>query len=362
MHIDKLANAAAKKGASDIHVKVGEPPVFRIHGEMHRLDCAPMSSEKMSSLLKQFIIESALARLNEVGFVDGSFKLEIDGEKRSFRYNAFSEQDGRSVSIRLIPAFAPSPEELGIPKALLTLTEQQSGMILITGSTGSGKSTTLASLLDHVIQRKSCKISTVENPIEFPLRKGLAFVTRTEVPVNVRNYADSIYAMLRQDPDKIMVGEMRNCEELEAGIFASETGHMLFSTLHTRTVSDTITRIIDSFDSIEQNRIRGALASSVSGIFCQKLLKRKDGSGRVMAYEFMSTTPGIRNLIREGKDHQLVSTIQTSGEKYGMRLMDDSIFKLWSEDIVSVEEALEKAINQNELAKRIAEEKRNRDS
>ena len=359
MDIEKIVSAAINKNASDIHVQVGESLVFRIHGELHRLDTKVISHDDVKSFLKGFVNNDSLVNeLAESGQVDLGIQLQIGGELRSFRVNAFKEAKGLAVAIRVIPNVLQTPEEIGLPRVVTDLVRRPQGLVLVTGPTGSGKSTTLASLLNWVNLNESKRIITVESPMEFPFRNEKSFFVRREVPVQVRSCASALHGMLRQDPDIIMVGELRRDEEFEIAMLAAETGHLVLSTVHTRSAKDTVNRIIDEFDGPQQSRVRAALASSLLGIVSQRLVPKVGGDGRVMACEVLVNNPAVGNIIRDGKFERLNTTIQT-GKGTGMQLFDDHLFQLICEGTVLFNDALSVARAPEELAMRIA--KRNRD-
>jgi len=360
MDIEKVVSAAIAQRASDIHVQVGEPLVFRIHGRLERVDGPVFDSESVVTFLRGFVNNDNLVnQLSEVGQVDLGIQLAVAGDVRSFRVNAFKESKGLAVSIRVIPNEIPTPEEIGLPHVMTKLIKRPQGLLLVTGPTGSGKSTTLASMLNWINQNSSKRIITVERPIEFPFVNDQSFFVRREVPIQVRSCASALHGMLRQDPDIIMVGELRREEEFEVAMLAAETGHLVLSTVHTRSAKDTVNRIVDEFDGPQQSRVRAALASSLLGVISQRLIKTADESGRVMACEVMVNNPAIANIIREGRFEQLDSNIQT-GRGQGMQFFDDDLFRLLCIGKISYAEALAAARNPDELAMRIA--KRNRDS
>ena len=359
MDIDKVVSAAISQQASDIHVQVGEPLVFRIHGHLQRVEGPVFDSESVVAFLRGFVNNDNLVnQLNEVGQVDLGIQLNISGEPRSFRVNAFKEAKGLAVSIRVIPNEIPTPEEIGLPPVMTQLIKRPQGLLLVTGPTGSGKSTTLACLLNWINHNYSKRIITVERPIEFPFVNDQSFFVRREVPIQVRSCASALHGMLRQDPDIIMVGELRRAEEFEVAMLAAETGHLVLSTVHTRSAKDTVNRIVDEFDGPQQSRIRAALASSLLGVISQRLLRTPDESSRVMACEVLVNNPAVANIIREGRFEQLDSRIQT-GKGQGMQFFDDHLFQLLCSGQVNYAEALAVARDPDELARRIAQ--RNRD-
>lgn len=267
--------------------------------------------------------------------------------------NAFKEAQGLAVSIRVIPNEIPTPQDIGLPAVATQMVKRPQGLLLVTGPTGSGKSTTLASLLNWVNQNFSKRIITVESPIEFPFVNDQSFFVRREVPIQVRSCASALHGMLRQDPDVIMVGELRRDEEFEVAMLAAETGHLVISTVHTRSAKDTVNRIVDEFDGPQQSRIRAALSSSLLGIVSQRLLPTTQGDGRLMACEVLVNNPAVGNIIREGKFEKLNTCIQT-GKGQGMQLFDDHLFTLLCDGKVLYEDALSVARHPEELAMRIA--------
>ena len=360
MDIDKVVIEAISKDASDVHVQVGEPLVFRIHGNLRRMDGPVFDAEGVTRFLRGFVNNEALVNeLAEHGQVDLAIQLSINDRLRSFRINAFKEAKGLAVSIRVIPTDIPEPDELGLPAVVKQLVTRPQGLLLVTGPTGSGKSTTLASLLQWINEHFAKRIVTVESPIEFPFENDKSFFVRREVPIQVRSCATALYGMLRQDPDLIMVGELRRDEEFEVALQAADTGHLVLATVHTRSAKDTVTRIVDEFDSRQQSRVRAALASSLLGVVSQRLIKRRRGFGRVMACEVLVNNPAVGNIIREERFERLETSIQT-GRGQGMQLFDDHVFRLITEGVVTFEDALAVARKPDELAKRIA--KYNRDS
>ena len=360
MEIHKVVTAAIGQSASDIHVQVGEPLVLRIHGQLQRLDMPVMDDRDVRSFLKSFVnSDSLLQRLNEEGQIDLGVQLEVGQSVRSFRVNAFKEAKGLAVSIRIIPNLLQTPDDIGLPVVATELVQRPQGLLLVTGPTGSGKSTTLATLLNWVNRNFAKRIITVESTIEFPFENDKSFFIRREVPVQVRSCASALHGMLRQDPDIIMVGELRRDEEFEVAMLAAETGHLVLSTVHTRSAKDTVNRIVDEFDGPQQSRIKAALASSLLGIVSQRLLPAADNNGRVMACEVLVNNPAVSHTIREGKFEKLDTIIQT-GKSQGMQLFDDHLFRLVVRNAVLLNDALAVARSPEELARRIA--KWNRDS
>lgn len=351
--IDKLLQAAVKQGVSDIHIVVGQPPVFRLHGRMRKLETKVLENEDTVGLMKSITPERCQRELQETGSADFGFAF---GDMARFRVSVFKQRGSISMVLRQIPNDKLTPEQLGLPESVVKLVMRPRGLFLVTGPTGSGKSTTLASLVNLINETHDHHIITIEDPIEFYHEHIRSTVNQREVGVDVPSFAEAIRRALRQDPDVILVGELRDLETIEAAISAAETGHIVFGTLHTNSAQGTVNRVIDAFPGNLQDQIRTQLASSLIGVVAQTLLPRI-GGGRVAAYEVLVVTPGIGNLIRENKTFRINSAIQT-GAKLGMQLMDDALFKLWSEEKVTVEDVLSKAQRPDDLAKRIVQARR----
>jgi twitching motility protein PilT len=351
--IDKLLQAAVKQGASDIHITTGQPPVFRLHGRMRKLETKVLDSEDTVALMKSVAPERCQRELQEAGSADFGFAF---GELARFRVSIFKQRGDIAMVLRQIPNSMLTPEQLGLTDVIKKLVLRPRGLFLVTGPTGSGKSTTLASLVNFINEEVDHHIITIEDPIEFYHYHKKSTVNQREVGVDVPSFAEAIRRALRQDPDVILVGEMRDLETIEAAITAAETGHVVFGTLHTNSAQGTINRIIDAFPGNLQDQIRTQLSTSVIGVLAQTLVP-KIGGGRVAAYETLVVTPGIANLIRENKTFRINSAIQT-GAKFGMQLMDDALFKLWRDEKITVEDALAKAQRPDDLAQRIVNAKR----
>jgi twitching motility protein PilT len=346
--IDKLLHAAVKQGASDIHIVVGQPPVFRLHGRMRKLETKELEPEDAVALMKSIAPERCQRELQEVGGSDFGFAF---GDLARFRVSIFKQRGYVSMVLRQIPTTMLKPEELGLPKEVVNLVFKPRGLFLVTGPTGSGKSTTLASLVNHINKTVDHHIITIEDPIEFFHYHNKSTINQREVGVDVPSFSEAIRRALRQDPDVILVGELRDLETMEAAISAAETGHIVFGTLHTNSAQGTINRIIDAFPGNLQDQIRTQLSTSIIGVVAQTLVP-KIGGGRVAAFEVLVVTSGIANLIRENKTFRINSAIQT-GAKHGMLLMDDALFQHWQNGVITVEDALAKAQRQDDLAKRI---------
>ncbi|MBL8892714.1 MAG: type IV pilus twitching motility protein PilT [Planctomycetaceae bacterium] len=351
--IDKLLEACVKQGASDIHITVGQPPVFRLHGRLRRLETKVLEPEDTVALMKSISPDRCQRELQEAGGSDFGFAF---GDKARFRVSIFKQRGNISMVLRQIPTNMLTPEQLGLPDALKKLVMRPRGLFLVTGPTGSGKSTTLASLVNFLNETVDHHIITIEDPIEFFHYHKKSTVNQREVGVDVPSFSEAIRRALRQDPDVILVGEMRDLETIEAAITAAETGHVVFGTLHTNSAQGTVNRIIDAFPGNLQDQIRTQLSTALLGVLAQTLLPRI-GGGRVAAYETLIVTPAVANLIRENKTFRINSAIQT-GSKFGMQLMDDSLFNHWIERNVTMEDALGKAQDPDSLARRIANARR----
>jgi len=336
--IDRLLETVVVRGASDLHIAVGQPPVVRLHGRLVKLETKVLEPEDTTALMKSITPERCQQELQEVGGSDFGFAF---GEKARFRVSIFKQKGNTGMVLRQIPTDLLSMEQLATPPIMKDLLMRPRGLILVTGPTGSGKSTTLAACIDYLNQNVDHHIITIEDPIEFYHTHKKSTVNQREVGLDVPSFAEAIRRALRQDPDVILVGEMRDLETIEAAITAAETGHVVFGTLHTTGAQGTVNRIIDVFPTTQQDQIRTQLSTSIIGILSQQLLPRIQG-GRVAAYEMLVVTPAIANLIRENKTFRITSSIQT-GHKQGMQLLDDHLFRLWKDRIVTKEDALIKS-------------------
>lgn len=351
--IDKLLNTVVARNASDLHIAVGQPPVLRLDGRMVRLETKVLEPEDTVSLMKSITPERCQRELQEVGGADFGFAF---GDKARFRVSIFKQKGCVGMVLRQIPNKLMNFEQLGTPPVLKEIIMRPRGLILVTGPTGSGKSTTLAAAIDYLNENVDHHIITIEDPIEFYHTHKRCTVNQREVGVDVPSFAEAIRRALRQDPDIILVGEMRDLETIEAAITAAETGHIVFGTLHTTGAQGTVNRIIDVFPTNQQEQIRTQLSTSIIGILSQQLLP-KIGGGRVAAYEMLVVTPAIANLIRENKTFRINSAIQT-GYKLGMQLLDDHLFRLWQEGKIEKKEAILRANGPDELTARIARAER----
>ncbi len=346
--IDKLLQACVKQGASDIHIVVGQPPVFRLHGRLRKLETKTLEPDDTVALMKSIAPERSQRELQEKGSADFGFAF---GDLARFRVSIFKQRGHVSMVLRQIPNTMLTPAQLGLPDVVTKLVLRPRGLFLVTGPTGSGKSTTLATLVNYINENVDHHIITIEDPIEFFHYHKKSTVNQREIGVDVPSFSEAIRRALRQDPDVILVGEMRDLETIEAAITAAETGHIVFATLHTNSAQGTVNRMIDAFPGNLQDQIRTQLSTSIIGVVAQTLLPKISG-GRIAAYEILIVNPGIANLIRENKTFRINSAIQT-GAKFGMQLLDDHLFRLWKEEKCTIEDVLVKAHNGDELAKRI---------
>ena len=351
--IDKLLHAVYKQGASDLHIAVGQPPVLRLHGHLRRLPTKVLEPDDTVALMKSIAPDRCQQELAEVGGSDFGFAF---GDFCRFRVSIFKQRGNVGMVLRQIPNKLLTPEELGLPAKCKEMVMRPRGLFLVTGPTGSGKSTSLAALINYLNETIDHHIITIEDPIEFYHYHKKATVNQREVGVDVPSFSEALRRALRQDPDVILVGEMRDLATIEAAITAAETGHVVFGTLHTTGAQGTVNRIIDVFPTNQQEQIRVQLSMAIIGVLSQALLP-KIGGGRIAAHELLVVTPAIGNLIRENKTFRINSAIQT-GAKLGMQLLDDHLFKLWQEGKVTAEDALAKSNNVDELQKRILNAKR----
>jgi len=340
--MEALLRTAVERNASDIHITVGVPPVFRINGSLVHYESPALLPSDTMAFFDEITTQEQRQKLALNGELDFSFAIQ--GVSR-FRVNAFRQRGSLAIAIRVVNEQVPTLDKLGHPEILKTFARQHRGLVLVTGPTGSGKSTTLAAMLKLINEERSCHIITLEDPIEYLHKHNKSIVNQREIHSDSLSFANALRAALREDPDVILVGEMRDVETIGIAVTAAETGHLVFATLHTGDAAQTIDRIIDVFPPHQQQQIRIQLSLTLQGIVCQQLLPRLDGNGRVVALEILTVNPAVRNLIREGKSHQLVSVIQT-GARFGMQSMDMSLKDLYRRGIISYEDALARAINQ----------------
>lgn len=351
--IDKLLHAVVRQGASDLHITVGQPPVIRHDGHMVKLKTKVIEPADASALMKSITPDRCQQELQAVGGADFGFAF---GDLARFRVSIFKQRGNIAMVLRQIPAKLLTMEQLGLPPACVRLIQRPRGLFLVTGPTGSGKSTSLASMINYLNETFDHHIITVEDPIEFYHPNKKSTVNQREIGVDVPSFSEALRRALRQDPDVILVGELRDLPTIEAAISAAETGHIVFGTLHTTGAQGTVNRIIDVFPTSQQDQIRTQLSTSIIGVLSQALIP-KIGGGRIAAYELLVCNSAVGNLIRENKTFRITSTIQT-GAKQGMMSLDDSLFRLWHEQKCTKEDVLAKSHNPEELAARIANAER----
>lgn len=328
-----LLSMAGEKKASDVHLTVNCPPVFRINGKMVRISDESLSNDMIESFADGIMNDEQKECLAELGEVDFSYTLPDLGR---YRVNVFRQRGNMGMVIRLIPFKIPFPEDLNLPSLCLTLAQMPKGLVLVTGPTGSGKSTTLAAMIQYINHARACHIITIEDPIEYIHQHKKSLVNQREIGTDTMSFANALRAALRQDPDVIMVGEMRDLETISTAITAAETGHLVFATLHTNDTTQAVDRMIDVFPPQQQQQIRVQLSAVLQGIIAQQLLPKADGTGRVGTFEVLLATPAVRSLIREGKSHQIPTVLQTNA-RLGMQSMAKAVQELLQQGIITKE-------------------------
>ena len=345
-----IITTAIKAGSSDIHISTQRPASCRVFGKLFTMDNEILENSDLERLIKPFMAISGVSeKMRTLGEAD--FAYSFDDNTR-FRVNMFKQKGEYAVVMRLLPMKMPDPDSLGLPIAVQNFVNLKRGIVLVTGETGSGKSTTLASLINCINETQQKHIITIEDPIEFVHQHKMSLVNQREIGIDTMSFSNALRASLREDPDIILVGEMRDLETIETALIAAETGHLVFSTLHTNSAASTIDRIVDVFPTNQQDQVRVQLANVLEGIVCQQLLPTRDGNGRVAAFEVMIANSAIRNLIRESKSFQLTSQIQT-GRKQGMQTMDDSLLKLYDQKKIFAEDAVRFAFDQAAMSKAV---------
>lgn len=347
IEMNELLQLAVDEGASDIHISVGLPPVLRIHGGLNPIDSAPLAPEDTERLMKSITSPSYQQEVREHGSADFGFGF---GAAARFRVSVLKSKGNIGVVLRQIPAKLLSLEDIGLPPQVKELLFKPRGLILVTGPTGSGKSTTLASMIDVINIQRDCHIITIEDPIEYYHTHKKSVVTQREVGVDVTTFKEALRRALRQDPDVILVGEMRDLETMEAAIAAAETGHLVFATLHTTGAASTVDRIVDAFPTDQQEQVRTQLSVGIVAVVSQLLLARADKPGRVAAFEIMIATSSIRSLIRDNKTFRITSDIQT-GAKYGMITLDTHLMALYEAGQIHYEDLITKAQDPESIVK-----------
>ena len=348
-HVDDLLRVVHEKGASDLHIAVGVPPIIRVDGALIPIPYDKVSSQDAQRLIYDILTDEQIQRFETELELDFSYSL---ARIARFRVNVFRDRGNVGVAFRQIPQKIPSLKDLGLPMVLEELTHLPRGLILVTGPTGSGKSTSLAAMIHQINTEQGRHIITIEDPIEYLHTHRCSIINQREVGQDTKQFKNALRAALREDPDVILVGEMRDLETMQMAVSAAETGHLVFATLHTNSAATSVERIVDSFPSGQQEQVRLQLSNNLQAILCQQLIPRANQPGRICAIEIMRASPAIRNLIREAKAHQITSMIQTSANM-GMQTMDQSLRDLYLRGMISYDEAMTRAMNPTELEKMI---------
>ncbi|MCS7243776.1 MAG: type IV pilus twitching motility protein PilT [Candidatus Calescibacterium sp.] len=347
--IDVLLKMMVEKNASDLHLKAGSPPMLRVDGELEPAIPQVLPPNAIRKIIESMLTEQQKAKLVAERELD--FAYSVPGLAR-FRCNAYFQRNSWALAVRIIPSRPFSIDELGLPEIFKYLAMRPRGLVLVTGPTGSGKSTTLASMIDYINANRKCHIITIEDPIEFLHKDKLAIVSQRELGTDTHSFANALRSALRQDPDVILVGELRDFETTQIAITAAETGHLVLGTLHTTGCANAVDRVIDIFPPHQQHQVRVQLSMIIEGVIFQNLIPKSTGSGRVLALEIMTGTPAVRHLIREGKTHMLPNAIQ-SGSEDGMISFDQSLRDLYLQGLISFEYAMLSAFNPEELERLI---------
>ena len=350
VHLDDLLTEMAEAGSSDLHLAVGIPPVIRKDGGLKKLNYESFKPIVLQRVIYDILNDEQIQKFEEQWELDISYYVQ---DLARFRVNILKDRGNIAGAFRIIPVKTPTIEEMGLPKILHDLVERPRGLVLVTGPTGSGKTTTLAAMVHKINMEQEQHIITIEDPVEFVHNHGKSVVNQREVGTDTKEFANALRAAMREDPDVILVGEMRDLETMQNAIRAAETGHLVFATLHTNSAASTVDRIVDSFPAEQQEQIRLMLSNSLVAVLCQQLLPRATGKGRIAALEVMLGTPAVRNLIREAKSHQLTSMIQTSGG-IGMQTMDQHLKELYLAGLVTYDDAIAKAMSPDEFRSMVA--------
>ena len=349
--LPELLQTLVEVNGSDLHLTTQTPPQIRVHGKLQMLDLPPLGPAETKGLAYSVLTDSQKKRFEETLELDFSFGIR--GLAR-FRCNVFNQRGAVAAVYRVIPEKIKGFDELGLPPVLATLADRPRGLVLVTGPTGSGKSTTLAAMIDKINTERREHILTIEDPIEYIHQHKGCLVNQREVHSDTHGFAAALRAALREDPDIVLIGELRDLETIESALRIAETGHLTFATLHTNSAAQTINRIIDVFPAHQQGQIRTQLSLVLEGIVCQALMPRADGQGRVMSLEVLIPTPAIRNLIRDDKVHQIYSTMQTGQEKFGMQTMNQSLATLYQKRLITLEAAIGASSLKDELEQMIS--------
>ncbi|NLI01528.1 MAG: type IV pilus twitching motility protein PilT [Chthonomonadales bacterium] len=348
-HVDDLLRIVVEKGGSDLHLSVGVPPIIRVDGQLLPTNYEKVTPQESQRLVYDILTDDQIQRFETTFELDFSYSLQ---RLSRFRVNIYRDRGNVASAFRVIPSRIPTLRDLSLPPVLEELTRLPRGLILVTGPTGSGKSTTLAAMINQINNERSVHILTIEDPIEYLHSHRFSIINQREVGGDTLAFANALRAALREDPDVILVGEMRDLETMQMAVSAAETGHLVFATLHTNSAATSVERIVDSFPPGQQEQVRLQLSNNLQAILCQQLLPRANGPGRICAMEIMTASPAIRNLIRENKAHQITSMIQTSAN-LGMQTMDQSLRDLYVRGLITYELAMERAMNPPELEKMI---------
>ncbi len=348
-HVDDLLRIVVEKGGSDLHLSVGVPPIIRVDGQLLPTNYEKVTPQESQRLVYDILTDDQIQRFETTFELDFSYSL---ARLSRFRVNVYRDRGNVASAFRVIPSRIPTLRDLSLPPVLEELTRLPRGLILVTGPTGSGKSTTLAAMINQINNERSVHILTIEDPIEYLHTHKFSIINQREVGGDTLAFANALRAALREDPDVILVGEMRDLETMQMAVSAAETGHLVFATLHTNSAATSVERIVDSFPPGQQEQVRLQLSNNLQAILCQQLLPRANQPGRICAMEIMTASPAIRNLIRENKAHQITSMIQTSAN-LGMQTMDQSLRDLYLRGLITYEIAMERAMNPPELEKMI---------